>query len=105
MNVQSKKKMVYMTIINPFQSAFGLLHQVEIIRYFSIGAQWLSGRVLDIYMTRVNPFQSAVGLLQQFFLNGGSVVECLTRDRGAGGSNLTCVVSLSKNINPILVLV
>ena len=35
----------------------------------------------------------------------GSVVECLTRDRGAAGSSLTCVVSLSKNINPSLVLV
>ena len=27
MNVQSKKKMVYMTRINPFQSEVGLLHQ------------------------------------------------------------------------------
>ena len=99
MNVQSKKKMVYMTrinpfqsevgllhqfflnggisgsvvecliyinitIINPFQSAVRLLHQVEKIRYFSMGVQWLSGRVLDIYMTRVNIFQSAVGQYQ-----------------------------------------
>ena len=37
----------------------------------------------------------------------GSVVERLTRDRRAAGSSLTghCVVSLSKNINPSLVLV
>ena len=38
----------------------------------------------------------------------GTVVECLTRDRGASGSSLSCVtyvVSLSKNINPSLVLV
>ena len=37
----------------------------------------------------------------------GLVVECLTRDRGAAGSSHTgvCVVSLSKNINPSLVLV
>ena len=39
----------------------------------------------------------------------GSVVECLTRDRGAKGSSLTgvtvCLVSLSKKINPSLVLV
>ena len=37
----------------------------------------------------------------------GSVVECLTRDRRAAGSSLRrhCVVSLSKNINPSLVLV
>ena len=37
----------------------------------------------------------------------GSVVECLTPDRGAVGSSLTGVtfVSLSKNINPSLVLV
>ena len=39
----------------------------------------------------------------------GSVIECLTRDRGAKGLSLTgvtvCVVSLSKNINPSLVLV
>ena len=38
----------------------------------------------------------------------GSVVECLTRDRGAVGSNLTGVTALwdlSKNINPSLVLV
>ena len=38
----------------------------------------------------------------------GSVVECLTRDRGAAGSSLTGVTalwSLSKNIDPILVLV
>ena len=38
----------------------------------------------------------------------GSVVNFLTRDRGAAGSSLTgfhCVVSLSKNINPSLVLV
>ena len=35
------------------------------------------------------------------------MVECLTRDRGAAGSNLTGVtaLSLSKNINPSLVLV
>ena len=38
----------------------------------------------------------------------GSVVECLTLDRGAAGSSLNSiisVVSLSKNINPSLVLV
>ena len=39
----------------------------------------------------------------------GSVIECLTRDRGAKGLSLTgvtvWVVSLSKNINPSLVLV
>ena len=38
----------------------------------------------------------------------GSVVECLTRDRGAAGfepHRRHCVVSLSKNINPSLVLV
>ena len=38
----------------------------------------------------------------------GSVVECLTRDQGAAGSSLTGVIvfeSLSKNINPSLVLV
>ena len=38
---------------------------------------------------------------------GGSVVECLTGDRRAVGSSLTrrdCFVSLSKNINPSLVL-
>ena len=41
---------------------------------------------------------------------GSAVVECLTRDRRAAGSSLTgvvphCVGSLSKNINPSLVLV
>ena len=36
----------------------------------------------------------------------GSVLECLTQDRGAAGSSLTgLTVSLSKNINPSLVLV
>ena len=38
----------------------------------------------------------------------GSVVECLTRDRGAAGSSLTRVTglwALSKNIYPSLVLV
>ena len=38
----------------------------------------------------------------------GSVVDCLTRNRGAAGSSLTGVTalwSLSKNINPSLVLV
>ena len=37
----------------------------------------------------------------------GSVVECLTLDRGAAGSSLigVTVLSLSKNINPSLVLV
>ena len=38
----------------------------------------------------------------------GSVVECLTRDRRAAGlepHQRHCVVSLSKNINPSLVLV
>ena len=35
----------------------------------------------------------------------GSVVESLTRDRGAVCSSLTSVRSLSKNINPSLVLV
>ena len=38
----------------------------------------------------------------------GSVVECLTRDRDARGFDphrCHCVVSLSKNINPSLVLV
>ena len=35
------------------------------------------------------------------------MVECLTRDRGAAGSSLRrhCIVSLSKNIDPSLVLV
>ena len=33
------------------------------------------------------------------------MVECLTRDRRAAGSSITCAVSLSKNINPSLVLV
>ena len=45
---------------------------------------------------------------QHFWERSGSVVECLTQDRGAMGSSLTgfiCVVSLSKNINPSLVLV
>ena len=39
--------------------------------------------------------------------SGSSVVECLTRDRGAAGSSLNGVIalSLSKNINPSLVLV
>ena len=39
---------------------------------------------------------------------GGSVVECLTRDREAAGSSLTgvhCAVSLGNNINPSLELV
>ena len=38
----------------------------------------------------------------------GSVVECLTRDRGAAGSNLTSVTALcplTRHINPSLVLV
>ena len=35
----------------------------------------------------------------------GSVVECLTRDRGFEPHWCHCVVSLSKNINPSLVLV
>ena len=50
---------------------------------------------------------------QQFILtfsnereHSGSVEECLTRDRGAAGSNRRhCIVSLSKIINPSLVLV
>ena len=40
--------------------------------------------------------------------HSSSVVECLTRDRGAAGSSLTGVTelwSLSKNIDPSLVLV
>ena len=41
-----------------------------------VGAQWLSVRVLD---TRLRGERS------------GSVVECLTRDRGAAGSSLTGV--------------
>ena len=46
--------------------------------------------------------------LCNFRERSGSVVECLTRDRGAEGSSLTrrnCVVSLSKNMNSSLVLV
>ena len=35
----------------------------------------------------------------------GSVVECLTSDRGFEPHRRHCVVSLSKNINPSLVLV
>ena len=35
---------------------------------------------------------------------GSSVVECLTRDRGFEPHWCHCVVSLSKNINPSLVL-
>ena len=44
------------------------------------------------------------GILRE---RSGSVVECLTRDRRAAGSSLTGVtaLSLSKNINPSLVLV
>ena len=41
-------------------------------------------------------------------LSGSAVVECLCRDRGAAGSSLTgftALWSLSKNINPSLVLV
>ena len=34
-----------------------------------------------------------------------SVVECLTQDRGAEPLQRHCVVSLSKNVNPSLVLV
>ena len=48
------------------------------------GAQWLSGE------------------------RSGLVVECLTRDRGAAGSNLTGVTALcpsARHINPSLVLV
>ena len=38
----------------------------------------------------------------------GSVVECLTRNRGAAGSSLTCVTALcrwARHISPSLVLV
>ena len=38
-------------------------------------------------------------------LYGSSVVECLTRDRGFEPHQRHCVVSLSKNIIPSLVLV
>ena len=37
--------------------------------------------------------------------HSGSVVECLPRDRGFESHQRHCVVSLSKNINPSLVLV
>ena len=40
-----------------------------------------------------------------FCLVGGSVVECLTPDCGFAPHQRHCVVSLSKNINPSLVLV
>ena len=34
-----------------------------------------------------------------------SVVECLTRDRGAAGSSLTALCPFTRHINPSLVLV
>ena len=40
--------------------------------------------------------------------HSGSVVECLTRDRGVAGLSLTCVTVLclrARHINPCLVLV
>ena len=48
-------------------------------------------------------------IITDFFRErSGSVVECLTRDRGAGGSSLTGVTALcpwARHINPSLVLV
>ena len=53
------------------------LHTHELRRMFRVGAQWLSGRVLD----------------------------SRPRGRGFEPHRRHCVVSLSKNINPSLVLV
>ena len=51
-------------------------------------------------------FKFLLTLLALSWERSGSVVECLTRGRGAAGSSLTSVtVSLSKNINPSLELV
>ena len=59
--------------------------------------------------TSGRPLKQSSSLLRQDDLweRSGSVVECLTRDRRAAGSSLTGrhrVVSLSKNINPSVVL-
>ena len=60
---------------------------------------------------RIICYSSPYVLCKQESLNqecSGSVVECLTPDRGAAGSSFTGVTalwSLNKNINPSLVLV
>ena len=65
----------------------------------------------SISIQRVKSVNGAVQYLCHFTSgreHSGSVVECLTRDRGAAGSSLTGVNaswSLSKNIDPSLVLV
>ena len=49
--------------------------------------------------------KASVASFQLMWERSGSVVECLTRDRGFEPQRRHCVVSLSKNINPSLELV
>ena len=71
------------------------------------GEQWLSDRVLDSRLrgSRVEPhWRHCVMSLSKTHLSmlskdstrecSGSVVECLTRDRGAAGSRLTGITAL-----------
>ena len=58
--------------------------------------------VIKIFVLSIFEWQFYTGFTAQ---GSGSVVECLTRDRGFEPHQRHCVVSLSKNINPSLVLV
>ena len=49
--------------------------------------------------------KSSVASFHLMWERSGSVIECLTRDRGFEPHRRHCVVSLSKNINPSLELV
>ena len=57
---------------------------IHFCTFINKGVQWLSGRVWE---------------------RSGSVVECLTRDRGAAGSSFTVLCPWARHINPSLVLV
>ena len=49
--------------------------------------------------------KSSVASFHLMWERSGSVVECLTRDRGFEPHRCRCAVSLSKNINPSIELV
>ena len=91
--------------------------------YFTQVLSWIRDH-MDFMETRIQPLLIEAGkssidakvclityndtcskISNTYLFLGGSVVECLTQDCGAGGSSRHCVVSLSKNINPSLVLV
>ena len=81
--------------MNPSKKVGELIHCI--LFYFAISIN----DVIEAYVYDAYSVQTGFVYKER----SGSVVECLTRDRGFEPHRRHCVVSLSKNINPCFVLV